>query len=106
VRDKQAKGIRGVALQLFDSGDKLIRTVYTDSAGAYSFGKIDNGSYIVKILPPIGFQPDYELKQSIINHVPVMLDFVLSPLTVTGKIMNIWWWKMQLVYIHDGANLW
>ncbi|MEW5794839.1 MAG: T9SS type A sorting domain-containing protein [Candidatus Zixiibacteriota bacterium] len=96
-------GVMGVAVNLIDAEGSLVSTAVTDATGHYQSEGLPNGPYTVAIATPLGYQPDSETKNLIVDCSAGEVNFTLSPLQVVGKVMNIWWWKLQLAYIHNGA---
>jgi protocatechuate 3,4-dioxygenase beta subunit len=47
-------GIPGVTVRLLDPAGNVLATTTTDSNGAYLFGSLPPGGYIVEVVPPLG----------------------------------------------------
>ncbi len=100
--NNNVKPVPLAVVDIFDNGGNLWQTVVSDDTGYYQADDIPNGDYTIALNPPIGLQPDQEVKEFSINRDTARVNFSLTPVTTAGKVKNIWWWKTQLSYLRDG----
>ncbi len=55
VQDAGERGLVGVTVNLLDGAGNPVASTVTDGAGAYSFGGLAPGDYIVEVVPPAGY---------------------------------------------------
>lgn len=96
VKDPCGSGLLGVNLDIFDSDGNLWKSLVTDAAGLYSVDSVPNGHYTIAVVTPLGYQADQETKQFTLNHVPVTVNFTLTPTNVTPNPRTRAYWANQL----------
>jgi hypothetical protein len=62
ARDESERGISGVTLHLFNAEGDIVKTVYSDAGGEYTFGNVSPGSYGVKVDVPYGYELTVQLE--------------------------------------------
>lgn len=73
VQDAGEAGINGVTVELLDAGGNVIATQVTAGDGNYTFGNLDAGDYTVRVTPPAGFDPTFDLDGGNDNQTAVTL---------------------------------
>lgn len=86
----------GVPLDIYDSLGNLWQSVVTDDSGYYYIDSIPNGDYTISVVTPLGYQADQETKEFTIHHVPVTVNFNLTPLGIKPKPRTRAYWAHQL----------
>ncbi|HEY0514519.1 MAG TPA: SdrD B-like domain-containing protein [Thermoanaerobaculia bacterium] len=61
VQDAGESGINGVTVQLLDAANNVVATATTSGDGNYTFSNLTAGNYSVRVAPPAGFTPTYDL---------------------------------------------
>jgi len=61
VQDAGEAGINGVTVELRDAANNVIATTTTAGDGNYTFANLNAGSYSVRVVPPAGTAPTYDL---------------------------------------------
>jgi hypothetical protein len=61
VQDAGEAGINGVTVQLLDGAGNVLATATTSGDGNYAFSHLDGGNYSVRVTPPAGVAPTYDL---------------------------------------------
>ena len=61
VQDAGETGINNVTVQLLDGAGNVLATTTTSGDGNYGFSKLNGGNYSVRVTPPAGVAPTYDL---------------------------------------------
>ncbi|MDP2884769.1 MAG: FG-GAP-like repeat-containing protein [Ignavibacteria bacterium] len=89
-------GLANVTVSLLNDQLSPISDMVTGPSGGYTFTNLIPGSYNVMIVEPLGYTPDGNPKETILNlggtnHV----DFTLTPVTITNGGRGMGYWKQQ-----------
>ncbi|MCP4339393.1 MAG: hypothetical protein GY799_11020, partial [Desulfobulbaceae bacterium] len=55
VQGTDEDGVENVTVELYDSGNNLLRTATTNASGIYSFTNLPPADYYIKVYPPVGY---------------------------------------------------
>ena len=61
AQDAGETGINGVTVQLLDAANNVVATATTSGDGNYTFTNLTAGNYSVRVSPPAGVAPTYDL---------------------------------------------
>ncbi len=61
TQDAGETGINGVTVQLLDAANNVLATTTTSGDGNYTFANLTAGNYSVRVTPPAGVTPTYDL---------------------------------------------
>ncbi|MFL6236334.1 MAG: SdrD B-like domain-containing protein, partial [Thermoanaerobaculia bacterium] len=61
MQDANETGLNGVTVKLFDTSNNLIATAITSGDGNYTFSNLAAGTYSVRVTPPAGMAPTFDL---------------------------------------------
>ena len=76
VQDAGETGLNGVTVQLLDGAGNVLATTTTSGDGNYGFSKLNGGNYSVRVTPPAGVAPTYDLDGVV---TPNVAAFSLNP---------------------------
>ncbi len=91
-------GLLSVEVQLFNSLNVMIATMYTDVGGLYRFEEMGSGDYTVEITIPLSMSPVTSPSVMLtLSGIDTEVNFELAAVT-PGKFLHMWAWK---VYLRD-----
>jgi hypothetical protein len=95
-------GLRGVPVDLVESGGDPYGSTATDESGAYQFPDVPNGEYTISISVPLGYMAEDESYDIEIEGQDIIVDFDLTEVETVDERRGVGFWKHQLnVYILD-----
>ncbi len=96
VHDGLSHELIGVTMDVYDELGVLYRSLQSDEAGHFGIDSIPNGNYTISVVTPLGYQADQETKELTVNHVPVTVNFILTPTNITPNPRTRAYWANQL----------
>ncbi len=101
----ESAGLPAVAINLLEAEGDLYQSTFTDGLGGYHFDSIPSGAYLVEAEMPLGYGPVSSAVIPItLSEAGIEVNFELADIT-TGSTADYWWWKRQIVALHDGESI-
>jgi len=88
--------LHGVAVDLTNDQGDLINSATTDENGYYDFGTLSNGSYVVTLMTPLGYQIVSETREVEIMGFQHHANFELDKIEIVASMQSRAYWAHQL----------
>lgn len=97
-----SSGYPGVPIDLFDSAGYIVASALSDDSGWYQFEDLENGSYSVSILTPLGYWADEETKMVEVLGLQYEVNFELTKLDMPAVQRGRGYWMHQVNALLSG----
>jgi spore germination protein YaaH len=93
-------GLLGVAIDLQDSAGAVVASTVSEGSGWYGFSGLLNGTYMVSVSTPLGYQASEETRMIHVKGLSHEVNFELTKLNITPTQRGMGYWKHQVnVYL-------